>query len=156
MFDKNQLRLEKSFKERRSESFQDSKLSPRYQAKPRSPFEDDFSPSDKNETVPEGNGISSIKEEPDLAEEDEDSFGASSLSKPPNGRKKMLNKSRLSSGRTDVVNLKKSGSVNIFSRENDPFDDDFFSGCNMEEGTRQRNTELRWTEEFEDSDNGGK
>ncbi|XP_066249768.1 protein disabled isoform X3 [Euwallacea similis] len=63
-------RQQRSFKERRSE---ESKLSPRYQAKPRSPFEDDFSPSEKGEAPPEG-GISSIKEEPDLVEENEDSF----------------------------------------------------------------------------------
>lgn len=154
MFEKNQIRLEKNLKERRSDSFQESKLSPRYQSKPRSPFEDDFSPSEKNDQVPEGNGISSIKEEPDLPEEDEDSFGAASSTRP-NGRRRILNTSRLSGAKTDV-NLKKSGSVNIFSRENDPFDDDFFSGINMEQECIQRNTELRWTEEFEDSDNGQK
>ncbi|KAH1001073.1 hypothetical protein HUJ04_013332 [Dendroctonus ponderosae] len=149
IFDKSQLRLEKSFK---SEAFQESKLSPRYHPKPRSPFEDDFSPSEKPDSVPEGNGISSIKEETDVPEEDEDSFGPPSVKMISSSRKKMLNKSRLSARRNDV-NMKKSGSVNIFTRENDPFDDDFFSGVNAEEGASiQRSTELRWTEEFDDSD----
>ncbi|CAG9764503.1 unnamed protein product [Ceutorhynchus assimilis] len=155
MFDKTSMRLEKSLKDRRGESFQESKSSPRFPPKPKSPFEDDFSPSEKSD-APEGNGISSIKEEPDLAEEEEDSFGATSLNIPPNSRKKILNnKSRLSSCRTDV-NLKKSGSVNIFARENDPFDDDFFSCVNNGRESPQRSTELRWTEEFEDSDSGRK
>ncbi|XP_050312433.1 uncharacterized protein LOC126747689 isoform X2 [Anthonomus grandis grandis] len=160
LFDKSQLRLEKSFKERRGESFQEPRLSPHYQGKPRSPFEDDFSPkSDKSDLPPpplsepnNGGAISSIKEEPDLHEEEEDedddeeeeeeddSF--TNLKAPPNGRKRLLNH----------VNLKKSGSVNIFRRESDPFDDDFF--ISAQEGGRQQ--ELRWTEEFEDSDGGRK
>ncbi|KAF7277837.1 hypothetical protein GWI33_009095 [Rhynchophorus ferrugineus] len=157
LFEKSQLRLDKSLKDRRSESFQESKVSPRYQTKPSSPFEDDFSPSEKpDHGAPEGNGISSIKEEPDLPEEEEeedDSFGKARVNPASNGRRKNLYKNRLS-GRTDV-NLKKSGSVNIFSRENDPFDDEFFSG-NAELEETQRDSELRWTEEFEDSDNGRK
>lgn len=155
LFEKSQMRLEKNFKDRRSESFQESKLSPRYQAKPSSPFEDDFSPSEKADNPVEGNGISSIKEEPDLPEDEEDSFGTkANVTTHPKGRRKILNKNRFS-GRTDV-NLKKSGSVNIFSTENDPFDDEFFSG-NVETGRAQsRDSELRWTEEFEDSDNGRK
>lgn len=49
------------------------------------------------------------------------------------------------------VNIKKSESVNIFAREDDPFDDDFFCGEDMgrEQKTSPRSTELRWTDDFE-------
>ncbi|CAH1163912.1 unnamed protein product [Phaedon cochleariae] len=145
MFEKSS-HAEKDFKGRqRGGSLRDSKLSPRYQAK--SHFEDDFSPGDKSEQPPqEGAGISSIEEEVDR--ENEDEFGASNFENAANGRRKILSKNRLSL-RTDV-GLKKSDSVNIFAREDDPFDDDFFCGEEMgPERKSPRSTELRWTDDFE-------
>lgn len=123
-----------------------SKLSPRYQ-KPKSHFEDDFSPGDKGEH--EDNNISSIKEEADR--EDEDEFSASNFENSSNGRKKILSKNRFSGNLRMDVNIKKSESVNIFAREDDPFDDDFFCGEDMgrEQKTSPRSTELRWTDDFE-------
>lgn len=146
-----QTRPEKSFKHT-----EEPKLSPRYQNKPRSPFEDDFSPSSEKPLEEgggtNGGGISSIKEEPDLPEEDEDSFRMPERT-TLNGRRKLLSKL---SNRNEQVNLKKSESVNIFARENDPFDDEFFSGRMELEGETPRSSELKWTEEFEDSDCGAR
>lgn len=116
--------------------------------KPKSLFEDDFSPSEKLDLVPEDNSISSIKEESDPIEE-EDSFSTNNFENATNSRKNKIKKHRLSNN-TDI-NLKKSESVNIFARENDPFDDDFFSvnaaGEVMEELPRV--TDLKWTDDFD-------
>ncbi|XP_056645938.1 protein disabled isoform X2 [Diorhabda sublineata] len=122
-----------------------TKLSPRYQ-KSKSHFEDDFSPTEKVEL---DDNISSIKEEADR--EDEDEFSTSNFENASNGRKKILSKSRFASGLRTDVNLKKSESVNIFAREDDPFDDDFFCGEDTERElkTSPRTTELRWTDNFE-------
>ncbi|KAJ8910787.1 hypothetical protein NQ315_015128 [Exocentrus adspersus] len=68
----------------------DLKTSPRYHPKSKLLFEDDFSPSEKSEPIPEDNSISSIKEEIDR--EEEDSFGTSNLEKAMNGRKRILAK----------------------------------------------------------------
>ncbi|KAJ8972880.1 hypothetical protein NQ317_015785 [Molorchus minor] len=78
-------------------------------------FEDDFSPSQKPDTLLEDNSISSIKEEVDPEEEEEDSFDANNVENA-----------------TNDINLKKSESVNIFARESDPFDDDFFCAEDFE------------------------
>nr|CAI5868869.1 unnamed protein product [Callosobruchus analis] len=142
---------EREFKEQRGILVKEEKLSPRYrEVKNESFFEDDFSPNEKSEPVPE-DSISSIKEEIDREEEDE--FGERNHENASNGRKKFMSKNRLSStsSRTDV-NLKKSESVNIFAREDDPFDDDFFceeSNDFQEEKPSSRGTELRWTENFD-------
>ncbi|XP_072389081.1 protein disabled isoform X3 [Diabrotica undecimpunctata] len=122
-----------------------TKLSPRYQTKSKSHFEDDFSPTEKQEP---NDNISSIKEEADR--EDEDEFSTSNFENATNGRKKILSKSRFSGLRTDI-NIKKSESVNIFAREDDPFDDDFFcvEDAGREQKTSPRSTELRWTDDFE-------
>lgn len=127
--------------------FRERKLSPRFQTTQKSLFEDDFSPTEK--PLEEDKGISSIKEESGQNEAD-DSFGENNFDKVV-ARKKMLSKARFSNGQ-----LKKSESVNIFARENDPFDDEFFSG---QESTQSRdsksspkNPELKWTEEFDDFD----
>lgn len=140
---------ERDFKSHRASSLKESKTSPRYQPKPKLLFEDDFSPSEKSEQMAEDNSISSIKEEIDR--EEEDSFGASNLENAVNGRRRILSKNRLSGGLRSDANLKKSESVNIFAREGDPFDDEFFSGESRDaaEKASPRNTELRWTEDFE-------
>ncbi|XP_044747407.1 protein disabled isoform X2 [Coccinella septempunctata] len=80
-----------------------------YQNRSKSLFEDDFS-MDKIHHPSDDNSISVIKEE----ENDTFEFGQHS--------------NRLSKRLSGVLraDLKKSESVNIFSRENDPFDDDFF------------------------------
>ncbi|XP_018579344.1 protein disabled isoform X2 [Anoplophora glabripennis] len=148
LYEKNPLPLDRDFK--RAASLKDSKTSPRYQPKSKLLFEDDFSPSEKSEQVPEDNSISSIKEEID--KEEEDSFGANNVENAANGRKRILSKNRLGGGLRSDINLKKSESVNIFARESDPFDDDFFCGEDKGAGvgkTSPRNTELRWTEDFE-------
>lgn len=147
LYEKNPLSLDRDFK--RAASLKDSKTSPRYQPKSKLLFEDDFSPSEKSEQVPEDNSISSIKEEID--KEEEDSFGADNLENAVNGRKKILSKNRLSGGLRSDANIKKSESVNIFARESDPFDDEFFCAEDKVtvEKTSPRNTELRWTEDFE-------
>lgn len=106
--------------------------------KQKSLFEDDFIPS--HET-----SISSIKEEGT----DEDSIG-----KLEKRQKRTFVKGRLAD-----VNLKKSESVNIFARENDPFDDDFFSEGGSDfnslefDGKASGSTkggERKWSENFED------
>lgn len=92
-------------------------------------FEDDFSPTES--------GICSIQEEP--SEE--------VAVKVHKGRRKFF-KSRQS------CDLKKSESVNIFARENDPFDDDFFSEnaasqYDSDKISSPRNTDLKWSENFD-------
>ncbi|XP_060523966.1 protein disabled [Cylas formicarius] len=125
------------------------KVSPRSQPKPRSPFEDDFSPSER---ASEGNGISSIKEETDIQEEeeeeeeDEDRFSSTTHKVIAQGRKNVRH--RLSAARTNA-NLKKSESVNIFSMEDDPFDDEFFSG-NGGERMPSKDSDYGWMENFKE------
>nr|XP_022904079.1 protein disabled isoform X2 [Onthophagus taurus] len=123
---------------------------PGYQRnKQRSLFEDDFSPTERVESVNESSGISSIKEEGVQDEQGVSTFSVSNVK--GNGiRKKILSKGRLSSNSHD--GLKKSESVNIFARENDPFDDEFFSGGNSvnSEKISPRTTELKWTQQFDD------
>ncbi|KAK9759072.1 Phosphotyrosine interaction domain (PTB/PID) [Popillia japonica] len=137
------------------------------QSKQRSLFEDDFSPTEKSDTQ-DSPAVPSIKEEDiqrsagSVNEEEQDSF--SSLRTGGNGlRKKMHSKHRMS---MNTDSLKKSESVNIFARENDPFDDEFFSGKDIGEPTTveicnngangnkvsPRLRELKWTEQFEDFD----
>lgn len=148
LFEKGSPLLERDLKDRqRGGSLKESKLFPRYQAKAKSLFEDDFSPSEKSEQLPEDSSISSIKEEIDREEDDE--FDKNNFKSATNGRKKILAKSRLSVSLRADNSLKKSESVNIFAREDDPFDDDFFSGEHVfEEKSIVRSTELRWTEDF--------
>ncbi|XP_049817502.1 protein disabled isoform X2 [Aethina tumida] len=163
MFEKGNLPLQRDSERSRGSSFKELKLSPRYATKAKSLFEDDFSPTEKAEQQAvsmEDNNISSIKEETDINEdEEEDTFAtesATATSAANNGsRKKKLLGGRLSNSRGADGHLKKSESVNIFARESDPFDDDFFSGGGNGGGCaeRQRNTELRWTEDFDDFDN---
>lgn len=95
-------------------------------------FEDDFLPAER--PTLEMSTISSIKEEGT----EEETVGR--LEKRLS-QKRNFNKNRFS---TDV-NLKKSESVNIFARESDPFDDDFFS-----EGAIGRGGEHKWSENFDD------
>ncbi|XP_044264647.1 protein disabled isoform X2 [Tribolium madens] len=119
------------------------KLSP----KQKSLFEDDFSPSGRAEPLPEDSGISSIKEEADPNDK-ESSFSTNAT----NSRKKKLNKNRLSNNFQSDINIKKSESVNIFARESDPFDDDFFSEnvASHHSETSPKTTDLKWTDDFED------
>ncbi|XP_045476508.1 protein disabled isoform X2 [Harmonia axyridis] len=104
------LRQQLSMIELQRKVGKDAKPRP-YQGRSKSLFEDDFS-MDK---VPEDNSISVIKEE--LTCEEGDSFEFS-----------VQTSNRLSKRLSGVLraDLKKSESVNIFGRENDPFDDDFF------------------------------
>lgn len=130
-------------------NFKDRKPSPRFQGAQKSMFEDDFSPTEKLEPD-DNNGISSIKEETNQ-NESEDSFSTNNFDKISN------RKSRLSKGRFTSGQLKKSESVNIFARENDPFDDEFFSARDTifihdKEKVSPKGAELKWTEEFDDFD----
>lgn len=112
-------------------------------------FEDDFIQAER--PVHESS-ISSIKEEG--AEEDKMGKLEKRLS-----QKRGFGKSRFSNA---DVNLKKSESVNIFTRENDPFDDDFFSegacgefqglefGKSMLRGSGKGSREHKWSENFEE------
>lgn len=122
---------------------------PRFQTPQKSLFEDDFSPTEKQET--DDNGIPSIKEETNQ-NESLDSFSINNFDKIS------IRKSRLSKGRFSSGQLKKSESVNIFARESDPFDDEFFSGQDSSIFASERGKvspkggELKWTEEFDDFD----
>lgn len=94
-------------------------------------FEDNFSPTEQSDTFRESK-ICSILEEP--TEE-----CVARLQKVPHSKKKILNRNRFSGD----IHLKKSDSVNIFARENDPFDDDFFSSG--------RNAgDLSWSDNFDE------
>lgn len=128
-------------------------------------FEDDFSPTDKpNISGPsEDNGITVIAEE--TISETRVSFTENNLDKVTatetrRQSKNILSKCRLGNNRGDV-HIKKSESVNIFARENDPFDDDFFSGRSDEvivqkvENTKlspSNVAEFKWTEDFDSFD----
>ncbi|KAL3287233.1 hypothetical protein HHI36_001710 [Cryptolaemus montrouzieri] len=118
-----------------------------YHSRVNSLFEDDFS-IDKAEHLPEDNNISVIKEE--LSEEN-DSFSAATFEQATNA-------SRLSKRLSGVLrtDIKKSESVNIFSTEDDPFDDDFFfeNGGNVHifdnelDGKNLRNSDHKWTDDY--------
>lgn len=117
--------------------------------KQKSLFEDDFSPTERPH-FHEDSKISSIKEEQ-----------TSSIAQLPktektvSSRKRILNRNRLSSNLKSDSNLKKSESVNIFARENDPFDDAFFTEDTAdipEEKASSRGSDLKWSENFQDFD----
>lgn len=116
-------------------------------------FEDDFSPSEKAEDLPD-DSICSIKEETDRDEID-DFEELKFKSAASNGRKLKLGRNRLLSNLSlgDGNDLKKSESVNIFHREDDPFDDDFFydERAEKDEQISPRNVELRWSEDFKNT-----
>lgn len=61
-------------------------------------------------------------------------------------RRKLMGKGRFPGSLQDAHNLKKSESINIFVRESDPFDDEFFSG------EQKKGSEYKWSEDFEDYD----
>ncbi|KAF2900571.1 hypothetical protein ILUMI_05613 [Ignelater luminosus] len=161
-FESEQKRVKPSLRyDTRKTSFKDdTRISPSSRTTQKSPFEDDFSPPvEKAEVqIHENISTSSIKEEMDGNEEEEDSFGANNFDKSAM-RKKMLSKNRLSNNFHIDTNLKKSESVNIFARESDPFDDEFFSGKNLGEiqniDKSPRGSERKWTEDFEDYDFDG-
>lgn len=146
---KNGKLFESEFsKEIKKQNFREAKS---FQSSQKFFFEDDFSPTEK---IEDDTGISSIKEE--SVNEEEDSFSTNEFES--SNRKKILSK-RLSNNIRGELNLKKSDSVNIFARENDPFDDDFFCGKDNSEVRNvnfgkisPRTTELKWSEEFEDFD----
>lgn len=130
--------------------------------KQKSMFEDDFSPTDKPESqFNDDGGISVIPEESGTNEQ-RVSFIENNLDRVPTNdirkQKHILSKSRIASNiRGD--NLKKSESVNIFARENDPFDDDFFAGRDETEiqkvdskAAGNSTVEYKWTEDFESFD----
>lgn len=163
-FESEQKRVKPSLRyDTRKTSFKDdTRISPCSRTTQKSPFEDDFSPPvEKAEVqIHENISTSSIKEEMDgnEEEEEEDSFGANNFDKSAM-RKKMLSKNRLSNNFHIDTNLKKSESVNIFARESDPFDDEFFSGKSLGEiqniDKLPRGLERKWTEDFEDYDFDG-
>lgn len=110
-----------------------------YQHRSKSLFEDDFS---MDKVHPEDSTISVIKEEMTCEESDSFEFAQHS--------------SRLTKRLSGVLrqDLKKSESVNIFARENDPFDDDFF--CEDQGDVRMfddsdkkdlKNGDNKWTED---------
>ncbi|XP_065166906.1 protein disabled isoform X3 [Atheta coriaria] len=105
-------------------------------------FEDDFSPSDKEKPMelPSTGGNVPVVDQAH-AEEATDCLGTNNFTRVNSGGKKRLNRiSQLEN------NLKKSESVNIFARENDPFDDDFFSAENA-------NGDNKWAHHFDMDDN---
>ncbi|CAH0552143.1 unnamed protein product [Brassicogethes aeneus] len=108
----------------RSGSFKEPKLSPRYSAKSKSLFEDDFSPCGEKADASEDNNISSIKEEVDPNEEGEDTFAAAAAEAEKtsrrDSRKKILSTKNRLSGGLRTADLKKSESVNIFARGKRP------------------------------------
>ncbi|CAG9863532.1 unnamed protein product [Phyllotreta striolata] len=133
--------------------------SPRYHQKAKSHrFEDDFSPGDK--APPHEDGISSIKEEEadreeDLEEEDNDEFAVDRFERVANGtRRPSTRRRRFSSNLRPSggdAGVRKSESVDIFAREDDPFDDDFFCGGGggaAGVASAVRCTELRWTDDY--------
>lgn len=132
-------------------------------------FEDDFSPTEKAGNMglacvsEDHNGITVIVEEGPPARV---SFTENNLDKAPQEarrqNKHILAKRMSNNIRGEGGNIKKSESVNIFARENDPFDDDFFSGRDCDEadvtnvdnlkGTPPPNSaavEFKWTEDFD-------
>ena len=121
----------------------------------RSFFEDDFSPTELPEV--QENAISSIQEET-IINEDEETFAPVENQSGGHQKKKTLRSKH--SNNLHIADLKKSESVNIFARESDPFDDDFFSGRDTGNVTpisssskmSPRTTELKWSEQFEDFD----
>lgn len=136
---------------------------PHVNLKQKSMFEDDFSPTDKSNDSQcnDDNGICVIPEEP-VSGEQRVSFTENNLDKTVEVRKQkhILSKNRMSSNIRGDPNLKKSESVNIFSRENDPFDDDFFSGRDASAEVQKVDSktsgtvamEYKWTEDFDSFD----
>lgn len=164
-----------SFKSRKGEP--KSAAAPQVVAKQqKSLFEDDFSPTEKVGTAglvcvggEDSNGITVIAEEGGQGSEPPArvSFTENNLDKMPQEvrrqnkhilAKRMSNNIRGDDGH---IIIKKSESVNIFARENDPFDDDFFSGrdCDEVDVTNVDNlkgsspnsavVEFKWTEDFD-------
>ncbi|KAK4884258.1 hypothetical protein RN001_000529 [Aquatica leii] len=158
-FDNGQPKMKRNLRyDTRKTTFKgDNRISPSRSTQ-RSPFEDDFSPSIEKPEIQLHKNISksSIKEEMDDNENgEEDSFATNNFDKNVI-RKKILNKNRYSSSFHMDSNLKKSESVNIFARESDPFDDEFFSGSNLQDldeaDKSPRSSDHKWTENFEDYD----
>lgn len=150
LFDKQISLIEREAKiVQRGGSLKESKL---FVRSTKSMFEDDFSPSEKTEELPD-DSICSIKEETDRDENDE--FEEPKFKSSANGRKLKLGRNRMlgSLSLGDAIDLKKSDSVNIFAREDDPFDDDFFYDESEERIDRisPRNVELRWSEDFKNT-----
>lgn len=150
LFDKQTSLIEREAKIiQRGGSLKESKL---FVRNPKSMFEDDFSPSEKTEELPD-DSICSIKEETDRDENDD--FEEPKFKSAANGRKLKLGRNRLlgSLSLGDANDLKKSESVNIFAREDDPFDDDFFYDESAEriDQISPRNVELRWSEDFKNT-----
>lgn len=122
----------------------------------RSFFEDDFSPTELPEV--QENVICSIQEET-IINEGEETFATVENQSNGGHRKKKTLRSKHSNN-LHIADLKKSESVNIFARESDPFDDDFFSGRDTGNVTpisssskmSPRTSELKWSEQFEDFD----
>ncbi|XP_063921496.1 protein disabled isoform X4 [Zophobas morio] len=154
LFEKTKLDTEFNKDNYRPRSLKELKLSPRLQNKSKSLFEDDFSPSGKSEPLPKDNSISSIKEVDSKAKEG--SLSTNNFENATNCRRKKPNKHRLSNNIQSDINIKKSESVNIFARESDPFDDDFFSeNMSSHENTQYaenspKPSDLKWTEDFEE------
>lgn len=116
--------------------------------KQKSLFEDDFSPTERLH-FHEDSKISSIQEE------QTSSIAQPKTEKTVSSRKRILSRNRLSSNLKSDSNLKKSESVNIFARENDPFDDAFFaeeSSDLHEEKASSRGSDIKWSENFQDFD----
>lgn len=154
-------RVNLRYENRKTTTFkEDTKISPSSRSAQKSPFEDDFSPpTEKPESqLHENLSSSSIKEEID-GNEEEDSFTVNNFDKSAM-RKKILNKNRFSNNFHIDTNLKKSESVNIFARESDPFDDEFFSakhtGDSQNMDKSPRSGDQKWTDDFEDFDFDGR
>lgn len=124
-------------------------------------FEDDFSPTEKLDSQFDDNSVTVIPEEIEMTEQ-RVSFTENNLDRVPSiesrKHRHILNKTRGSNSRAD--NIKKSESVNIFARENDPFDDDFFTGKEESHSKRSDSKnannstagEFKWTEDFDSFD----
>lgn len=119
-----------------------------------SQFEDDFSPTDKTPPI---DGIGCIVEEHSTPTE---TFSPNNLDKTAVAfnnesikRQRSALGKRLSGNLRADLNLKKSESVNIFARENDPFDDDFFSkpenGGMVSRREQKNNESVQWSENFD-------
>lgn len=153
LFDKQTSLVDREIKimVQRGGSLKESKL---FTKSSKSMFEDDFSPSEKTEDLPD-DSICSIKEETDRDEIDDFEELKFKSATTNNGRKLKLGRNRLLSNLSlgDANDLKKSESVNIFQREDDPFDDDFFydESAEQDEQVSPRNVELRWSEDFKNT-----
>ncbi|XP_044738255.1 protein disabled isoform X2 [Chrysoperla carnea] len=120
-----------------------------------SQFEDDFSPTDK----PSDRDSENVRIAEETVERVDAFTSKNNLDKSVNFNESRKQKSslgkRLSGTMRQDLNLKKSESINIFARESDPFDDDFFS--KPENGavviTRDHkntiNESVQWSEDFD-------